>query len=131
MKKSIGTAALIIATYLSLMPAAPAYAANWVYVTTDPDNTVYYYDFDTIQRSGNQVTFWQKADHSRDKTVKQRETRTRYRYDCAMRTHTLLQLTFYYPDGNNQTFIWNTYEQKTREIIPDTSGEAILETVCR
>ena len=131
MKKSIGTAALLGAMCLAVMPIAPAYAANWVYVTESTNNAVFYYDSDTIRRSGNQVTFWRKDDHSRNTTVKQRETRARYRYDCAMRTHTLLQLTYYFPDGKIETVNWETYEQEERAVTPDTITEAMLEAVCQ
>ena len=131
MKKSIGIAAPLGALCLAVMPIAPAYAANWVYVTTNDIGIDYYYDSDTIQRSGNQVTFWQKADYSRVKARKERESKDRYRYDCAMRTRTLLQATNYYPDGNNETYTYNTYEQKEKAVIPDTTGEVMLEAVCR
>jgi hypothetical protein len=110
---------------------APAYAANWVYVTTSDRGSDYYYDSDTIQRSGNKVTYWEKVDHSRDKTVKRRESKDRYLCDCAMRTRTLLQATSYYPDGTNEAFSYNTYEQKEHAVIPDTVGESMLEAVCR
>ncbi len=72
MKKSIGTAALLGAMCLAVMPVAPAYAANWVYVTESTSNAVYYYDSETIRHSGNQFTVWEKTDFSRDTTV-QRE----------------------------------------------------------
>ena len=97
MKKSAGTSTLLGVICCALMPMAPVYAANWVYVDTNTRGTNVYYDSDTIQRSGNQVTFWQKDDYSRNKTRKERESKSRYRYDCAMRTRVLLQLTNYCP----------------------------------
>jgi hypothetical protein len=130
MKKSLGTSTLLGALCLAVMPIAPAYAANWVYLATNRNGTVFYYDSDTIRRSGNQVTVWEKADHSRNKTVKQREEKSRWRYDCAERTRALLQLTNYYPDGKLETFIWDAYEQKETAVTPDTVGEDILEAVC-
>jgi hypothetical protein len=131
MKKRIGTATVFSAACLALMPMAPAYAANWVYVATNINGAAYYYDSNTIRRSGNQVTVWEKADYSRDKTVKMREEKSRWRYDCAERTRTLLQLTNYYPNGKLETFTWNTYEQEQTAVTPDTLGEKILEAVCR
>jgi len=122
---------LLSASCLALTPVAPVYAANWVYVDTNSLGTEFYYDSDTIQRFGNQVTFWQKDDYSRNKARKERGSKSRYRYDCAMRTRVLLQLTNYYPDGKNKTFTWSTYEQEVEEITPDTVGEAILEAVCQ
>lgn len=120
---------LIAATAL-IMAATPAFAANWIYNATSPNGAVYYYDSDTILRSRNQVTVWEKHDFSRDKTTKKSETRARYRYDCAERTSTLLQLSNYYPDGKNESFIWNTSEQEERGVIPDSFAEKMLEAVC-
>ena len=131
MKKSIGTSTFLGAMCLALMPIAPAYAANWVYVTTNDAGTDSYYDSDTIQRSGNQVTAWIKGDHSGDKTVKWRGSKFKVRFDCAMRTRALLQATIYYPDGKNETVTWNTYEQEERAVTPDTAGEVEFEAVCQ
>ncbi len=113
-----------------VMAATPAYAANWVYVTTDVNDTDFYYDADTIVRSGNQVTVWEKFDHSRDKTVKERERKRRYRYDCAQRTSALLDSIIYYPDGKSSSFTWNAYEQETKPIVPDTVGDVTFKAVC-
>lgn len=131
MKKSNGTATLLGVVCLALMPIAPAYAANWVYVTTSDVGSNYYYDSDTIQRFGNQVTYWEMVDHSRDKTVKARESKDRYRCDCAERTRTLLQATSYYRNGTSETFTWDAYEQTEAAVIPGSVGEAMLEAVCR
>ncbi len=131
MQKSMGNATLISAACFALMPIAPAYAANWVYVATNTNKADWYYDSDTIRRFGNQITVWVKIDHSRNKTVKYRETLVRYRYDCADRTSTALQLTDYYPDGKNETFIWETYEQEEQAVAPETVIEGVLEAVCR
>ena len=120
---------LIAATTL-VMAATPAFAANWIYVLTADSGTVYYYDSDTIQRSGKWVTVWERWDHSRDKTVKQRESKVRYRYDCAERTSTPLQLTEYYPNGTIETITWEARQQEAAAIIPETVGEAQFEAVC-
>jgi hypothetical protein len=130
MKKYIRTAALLGAMCFALMPTAPAYAANWVYVTKSTKNAVFYYDSDTIQRAGNQVTVWVKLDHSRDKTEKAREKKVLYRYDCVNRTLTILQVTIYYPNGKNETLALDTYQQNEIAVTPDTVSEAMLEAVC-
>jgi hypothetical protein len=105
MKKFIGTCDASRCDVPFLMPIAPAYAANWVYVVTNNSGTDFYYDSDTIRRSGNQVTVWEKYDHSRDKTDKTREKKVLYRYDCVKRTTTILQATIYYPNGKNETSV--------------------------
>lgn len=127
MKKSIGTNTLLGVACLALMPMAPVYAANWVYVTAYEDFD-YYYDSDTIRRSGNQVTVWEKSDYLRDKNSVLREIRALHRYDCVERTSALLQMTIYYPNGEIKTLTW-TAEEKA--VIPETRAEFILKAACR
>lgn len=124
--RRFGLAMACLASFLG----TPAAAANWIYVTTGVNGTVIYYDADTIQRSGDQITVWRKLDHSRDKTIKAREAKDRYRYDCAERTDTLLAYTDYYPDGRIEADNIPTYRQEASPVTPDTVGETILETVC-
>ena len=121
---------LLAAATALVMGATPAFAANWIYVTQSNVGTVSYYDVDTIQRSGNQVTVWEKRDESRNKTVKHREMTLRERFHCSERTFTTLNITTYYPDGTNKSANLETYEQKAEPIAPDTMGEAVLEAVC-
>lgn len=121
---------LLGAAIALVMAATPAFAANWVYLTTTNNGTDMYYDADTIARSGNQVTVWEKLDHSQDKTFKQRQQTTLIRYDCAGRTRTLLHIISYYPDGTNKSFTFETYEQEAEPIAPGTLGEGKLEAIC-
>jgi len=121
---------LLTAVAAITMAAAPAFAADWIYVTTDVNGAVIYYDADTIQRSGDQITVWRKWDHSRDKTVKERETKSRSRYDCAERTITLLTYINYFPDGKVETDTYPTYRQTAVPVIPETVGEEMLNAVC-
>ena len=113
-----------------VMAATPAFAANWVYVDTTGSGADIYYDADTIARSGNQVTVWEKFDHSRDKKVKYRQQTVRSRYDCAERTRTTLHVIIYYPDGTSKSATWEAYEQEAELIAPDTLGEGKLEAIC-
>ena len=106
MKKSIGTAALLGAMCFAFMPIAAAYAANWVYVDEATGNVVYYYDTDTLQRSGDEVTVWEKADHSRDATEKFRSKTILSRYFCSRRTYVTISMIIYYPNGTNESFSW-------------------------
>jgi hypothetical protein len=83
---------ILAAATALLMAATPSFAANWVYIGATNTGTVFYVDTDTMKRDGNLVTVWVKWDHSRDKTFKLRETKSRFRFDCAERTVTLLTL---------------------------------------
>ena len=120
----------LIAAAALVLAATPAFAANWVYITSVKSGTFHYYDADTIRRSGNYVTVWEKRDHSFDKTVKARETKTQIRFNCAERTLTVLDFTKYYPDGKTETTTVPRYQHEVQSVIPDTIGETILKAVC-
>lgn len=113
-----------------IMAATPAFAVDWVYVTTGENGSDFYYDADTIQRSGNRVTVWEKEDASRNKTVKYREQKTQSQFSCSDRTYRLLSFVTYYPDGKRNSYSLDTYEQTVEAIPPDTIGETRLEAVC-
>jgi hypothetical protein len=120
---------LIVATAL-VLAATPAFAVDWVYVSSDSTGTIYYYDADTIRRSGSQVTVWEKEDASRNKTVKYREQKIQSQFSCSDRTYRLLSFVTYYPDGKKISYSLDTYEQKVEVIPPDTIGETRLEAAC-
>ncbi len=120
----------LIAAASLLMTATPAFAVKWVYITSSESGTDIYYDADTISRAGEQVIVWERWDHLRDKTHKEREQKTRFQYDCEQRTSTILNIILYYPNKTNKSYTWEKYEQKADPIIPDTVGEAKLEAIC-
>lgn len=108
----------------------PASAASWVYVTTGTSNTSHYYEVETIHRSGTQVTFWEKRDHSRDKTLKERENRVRLRVNCTETTYAILNGIRYFPNGKIETVDIPAYLQEENVVAPETTGEAMLKAVC-
>ena len=130
MKKSIEAAALLGVMSLALVPIAPAFAANWVYVDKNVDGAVHYYDADTLQRSGDEVTIWDKVDHSRDATTKLRSTTALIRYFCSRRTYTLISYTVYYANGKIESASWSPNQQTETYIAPDTIAESKLKAVC-
>ena len=121
---------MLVAATALVMAAAPAFAVDWVYVTTGENDSDFYYDAGTIQRSGNRVTVWEKEDASRNKTVKYREQKIQSQFSCSDRTYRLLSFVTYYPDGKRNSYSLDTYEQKVEAIPPDTIGETRLEAVC-
>ena len=114
-----------------LMVATPAYSADWVHVITDRDGSVWYYDSESIRRSGDQVIIWEKSDHSQDRRTKYRETKARTRYDCIDGTQTIISFIRHLPNGESVSWDLPIYEQKATTIFPDTTAEAVLKAVCR
>ena len=121
---------LTIAALLVLLQTAPSYASDWVYIDQNTKNTVYYYDSDTIQRSGNIVTVWEKYDYRRNTTVKYRERKQRSRFNCEERTVVILDSVTSYPDGRIEAFNVPPDQQEGITIPPDTVAEDILKAVC-
>lgn len=120
----------LIMTASLLMTTTSAFAAKWVYISSSTSGTDFYFDADTIVRSGEQIIVWERSDHLRDKTYKERESKKRVQYDCEQRTSTLLNLILYYPDKTIKSYTWEKYEQKAEHTVPDTVGEAKLEAIC-
>ena len=121
---------LLAAATALVMAATPAFAANWILTTgSRANNTVFYYDADTIQRSGNQVTVWEKEDVLGEYGLMDYSI-GRSIYDCAERTYTLLNSTNYFRDGTNKSYNYasTTY---ARPITPGSVAEFFLKAVCR
>lgn len=123
LNKFFTTAALVMA-------ATPAFSANWVYVNTGTNNADNYYDADTMERSGEVVTVWEKADHSRDKTVKWRSSKLLKRFYCSRRLSVIVSIIDYYPNGETKSVNVPPYQQEEDFIAPDTNGEEMLKAVC-
>ena len=121
---------MLVAAKAFAIAVTPAYAANWVKVIADRDNSIYYYDIETIYRSGSQVVVWEKSDKSPNNTQKIRQQIVQIRYDCVSRTSTILQFTSHHMDGKVETFDWGPHEQTIRHVTPGTIAERLLDAVC-
>ena len=119
---------LTAAAALSLA-STPAFAVDWVFIVTTSSGSDRYYDADTIQRFGSQVTFWERHDNSRDKTEKSREVKQRVRFDCGTRMIAILNIIKYFPDGTIKSTDFPTGEPFP--IAPDTIGEDTFNIVCK
>jgi hypothetical protein len=120
----------LTAVSVCVMAATPVLAENWVYLgATTNKNGVMYYDAETIERIGNQVTVWVKLDFSRVKSAPYLETKSRYRVDCKEWTSFLLDGIAYYRGGKIASFSWEPYERE--EVVPpDSIYEDMIKEVC-
>ena len=112
------------------LAATPALAVNWVYFTSNLNGTSFSYDADTLRRSGDQVTAWERWDHSRDKTEKLRERQVLSKYDCVQRTLTYIELIDFHPDGKIDRVSVEPHIQRTVNASPGSIIEKGLEAVC-
>ncbi|WP_448479903.1 surface-adhesin E family protein [Pseudoxanthomonas mexicana] len=109
--------------------AADAAAATWNYIAAGNEKTLYFFDADTVQKTGNAVTLWVK-------TVRTRQadsdgswaTALQWRINCASRTIQTLSWSSY---NNSGDFIEsNNKPSSPTPATPDTTGEAVLKIAC-
>ncbi|WP_448670240.1 surface-adhesin E family protein [Pseudoxanthomonas mexicana] len=109
--------------------AGIASAATWHNIYAGNDKTLYFFDADTVEKSGNSVTLWVK-------TVQTRQARAdgswsialRWRLNCSNRTIQTLASSTY---SNSGEFIESDNRPSTPEpAVPDSTGEAVLKIAC-
>ncbi len=105
-------------------------AANWVFVDSSNKAGVYI-DWDSIERSGNRVTAWEKWIYKPDAKRVQAEAKIRNRYDCVSRTIKLLYSINYAENGSViSSFTFNEYDAPPSPVVPESIGEAVLDRAC-
>ena len=120
-----------IVSAAALVMATPAVAQNWVEYGLNSTGTVVSYDPESVRRSGNIVRVWERRDHSRDRTRRERETKTLFRYDCAKETNAPLSEIVY--DGRGgviRSVTLRDYEVREEPIVPESLGQALFDILC-
>ena len=112
--------------------AAPALATNWVSVATSSKGAKIYVDRDSISRSGDFVTAWEKWDNSATNPPADAWLeKNRKIYDCRNRKIRLSAAVDYRRDGSIiDQFEWAPGENEFHDAIPESIGEAVLDEVC-
>jgi hypothetical protein len=103
-------------------------ANEWIAVGDSATGTQYAIRWRDWHTGNRHPVFWVKQDHSRDRTVPQRSTMTRWRANCPQGTLTMLSTTKY--DANGVSL--STLDSESRPFAPppESIGEGILQTVC-
>ncbi len=108
-----------------------ANAATWyVFANGYTDNSIYFFDRDTVTKHGDDVTIWEKYVRDADKPEADGSISTalKVNYSCGKRTSQIQTYTAYDLKGD---FIRSSSIQfKAVDVIPDSVGEAILKVVC-
>ncbi len=115
------------------MVGAPAFGADWIYVTAENDGSPRFYDADTIERSGTQVTFWERRGWRQGASQESNEccaVLAKFKYDCHSRTSTLLVGRLYYRDGSVALASKAERTPNAEPIFPDSPEEKMFRVVC-
>jgi hypothetical protein len=109
------------------LAAAPAFAANWVYVGKNTYGSVYEIDMETLSRSGDTVTFWLRVKYGPDGPKGESDAYTARRTaNCTDRSYRDLQTT-YTKEGK---VVSTTGEEEKRFAPPDSIAAGVVKAAC-
>lgn len=110
----------------------PAPRATWYVFTNVSDPTLLvFFDLDSVVKNADSVTIWQKTVHEPGSPGQEgsQSMAQKVVYSCSDRATQVLMTSLY--DGSGQFMRALTTSGRTEVIVPGTSAEAVLETVCR
>lgn len=115
---------------LGLVAASVVLAENLVTYATTSGGTVHYYDTESIKHNANIATVWTYWDQSKNKSVKERYSRVKYRLDCY--SEKLAVVSFVDYDSRGNVIYSNTDESdyNMRSVIPESVGAGLFNAVC-
>ena len=120
---------VLIVCLASLAFSQSALSATWNYSGVGNDDANYFFDQDTVAKTGDTVMVWMKSVQTRNlDTDGSWATAYKWRINCAKRTMQTLTASAYEKNGK---FI-NSLSTPGREeeVIPDSLGEGILKIAC-
>jgi len=123
----------LLAIFLAWSVSHPAHAqAGWKVVAFTNTGSVWYArvaDLDIL--TGDRRKIWVKQDHSRNKTVTIRETKTLYWVECGSRSLAALSWVAIRPNGTvADTGDIPDYQARFSRVVPDSVGEGLVSSVC-
>lgn len=121
----------VMAAGAALICSVPGSAAEWVKVS-ESATAVWYVDLTSMRQDGDVRSAWLKADHSRDRKTKARESRWLERFNCSAWTSRTASIIYYGPDGATQDSR-HFPEFGTvgfTPIVPETVWNGIARFVC-
>ena len=121
MRKLLPAFALVASTV-----SVPAFAADWVFVTTGGMERDHYVDRTSIRQVGSYKQAWGRIDYPDPRSGEDRMLALT-EYDCSGRRYRPLQLTTYYRNGQN---VSNPGDRVWAYVPPDSVVESQLEYVC-
>lgn len=126
MKKFVFICGIIFSAY--------AFASSqWIIVGENNDRDIFYIDMNSLQRSGDSVTFWTKVNFGKRDEQGDLSDKSQRTINCRTR-EVILRWLMTYDDINNMGKNTASFEPKRsswRPIPPDSMSSRIYEVVCR
>jgi hypothetical protein len=125
--------------FLLIFISEVAYSANWVKVAATVDGEeVIFIDTQSIQRSGNSVTYWERMNNSTRTKQGDLSSKSQKTINCVTRDFRILYFIFY-DDLNNQGKITSSFSADTlpenlkswKPIVPESIMESSRKYLCK
>lgn len=105
--------------------------AEWLPVAESRNGTIWFVDPERIRVVGGKIQVWAKLDHSRDGSVKWRESKHLVSINCADNTSLLLSYINYDSYGKiGSSNSFPDYGSGYDPIVPDSVMEAVAKVAC-
>ena len=123
------TLSLLLIAGASFFFQVTAFAATWNFTWVSSDDTRYFFDSDTVEKSKNVVIIWVKTVQIRQvEKDGSWSTAYRWRINCPKRTIQTLAWSTYDDAGK---FIKSGSNPSAEDLVtPDTTGDAMLKVAC-
>jgi len=118
---------------MSVIVSVNAYAnSNWVFVTTSQDGAVFFIDSNSMQKSGNSITFWKMINYVQRDKYGDLSAKIQSTINCKSRED-IMRYSLYYDDINNTGKLTSSGDVKDswKPIAPDSVNWAQFQFVCK
>ena len=121
----------IIVIIIAVFPLF-SHASRWVEVDGS-DEARFYVDTQTIQKSGNSVTYWEKNNYFKRDEFGDLSRKINATINCRTKERKLLYLMTYddFDNGGKLTSSITPPKQDWKPIAPETVAESIMKYLCR
>lgn len=104
---------------------------EWIEYASTSAGTVFYYDLNSIKKTGGRVSVWILADYSKNAKVAHRSSKDLYEYDCSNQTSRSKMSIDYDASGSViRSDSYNSYAP-FEPLVPGTVGMALWEEICQ
>lgn len=109
-------------------------AANWVDVGNSSGGASFFVDRESINRSGDSLTFWGITNYPSRSTYGDLSSKTQRTINCRSR-EIIYRYYMFYDDLNAKGKLTKSYpadnSEKWEPIAPDTMNDVLLKVVCK
>jgi hypothetical protein len=107
--------------------------SNWLYIGESIDGSNFYIEQNSMQRSGDSLTFWLRLNYAQRETNGNYSSKVQYTINCRT-SEMIMRYLMFYDDLNNfgkLTASFSAINAKWKPIAPDSMDSVMLRSVCK